>query len=74
MYRFLYNFLAIPAMRSALELVRPFHHKVKAGAAGRKGLTDSVSAWRSDNPGPLAVIHSASAGQFEDAIPIFEAF
>lgn len=59
-------------MRSALELVRPFHHKVKAGAAGRKGLTDSVSAWRSDNPGPLAVIHSASAGEFEAAIPIFE--
>ena len=59
-------------MRGVLELVRPFHRKVKSGAAGRQGLTDSVTAWRNENPGPLAVIHSASAGEFEAAIPIFE--
>lgn len=72
MYRFLYNFLVIPAMRGGLEILRPFHPKVREGADGRKGLNRSAQVWRSENTGPLAVIHSASAGEFEAAIPIIE--
>jgi len=56
-----------------MEAARCFHWKVKEGAAGRKHLAQKVGEWRLSHPGKLAVIHSASAGEFEASLPIIEA-
>ena len=60
-------------MRAGLEIARPFNIKVREGARGRKNLEKTAAEWRAANQGRLAVIHSASAGEFEAAIPLITA-
>ena len=60
-------------MRLVLEAVLPFNSKVMEGASGRRNLVDKVRIWRGKHPGKLAVIHCASAGEFEASLPIIEA-
>jgi 3-deoxy-D-manno-octulosonic-acid transferase len=45
---------------------------VKEGARGRKNLTSKARIWRETHPGKLAVLHSASAGEFEAAVPLIK--
>jgi len=53
-------------------MARLFHRKVRAGAAGRRHLSRRAGDWRKAHPGKLAVVHSASAGEFEAALPIIQ--
>ena len=59
-------------MQGVLRLAIPFNEKVRTGAAGRKNVIDSAMSWRRSRSGRLAVIHSASAGEFEASLPLFE--
>ncbi len=55
-------------------LAQPFNRKARQGWQGRKKLLSDVSKWREKHPGPLTVIHCASAGEFEAALPLIKAF
>lgn len=55
-----------------MQIMRPFNWKIREGAAGRRNSARKAREWRTHHPGKLAVIHSASAGEFEAALPIIE--
>jgi 3-deoxy-D-manno-octulosonic-acid transferase len=60
-------------METGLVLALPFKRKVSEGAKGRKQVLKVVKIWRSNNPGKVVVVHSASAGEYEAAIPLIKA-
>jgi len=55
-----------------MQVLRAFNWKVREGAVGRRGNSRKAQEWRCVHAGKLAIIHSASAGEFEAALPIIE--
>ena len=55
-------------------LITPFNAKAKQFVSGRKGLLDKISLDFNDNNNQIIWFHCASLGEFEQGIPVIEAF
>ena len=73
-WRLLYNSIAMPLMTVALLLGGLFSAKVRRGIKGRLGEGDRLRIARSRCRGdrPRVIVHCASAGELESAIPLME--
>lgn len=69
----LYNFSLI-LFSTLLQLVSPFHTKLKAFYKGRKSIFKELQAALSGSDQPLIWLHCASLGEFEQGRPLIEAF
>ena len=71
---FIYNFLFLPLLYTALIFLRIFNSKVRRGFKGRKNLFSrfSLKAGQLDKEKKNVWFHSASMGEFEQAKPIIE--
>ncbi len=71
-WRFLYNLLALPAIKIGLLLVGFGSEKVRRGVKGRMGEGDHLRTARSrcNDSSKRVLVHCASAGELESAIPI----
>ena len=70
LYRYIYHTIAIPVMEGTLLFAGMFNRKIRTGIRGRRGILKEMSEWRKEHPGTLAVVHSASAGEYEAGIPL----
>ena len=70
-----YNLFAVPAMEAGLLLAMPFSRKVRAGVRGRLHEAAELSRARSRcrDDRPRVLVHCASAGELEGAVPLLEA-
>lgn len=68
--------VAIQVFAFLIRFVAPFNHKLKLGAAGRKGLLDRLrTSFQQQASGrPVAWFHAASLGEFEQGRPVMEAY
>lgn len=73
-HRLLYGYGAAPLIPVGFAAARPFCRKARLGWSGRKRLVSNAKEWRSAHQGRLAIIHGASAGEFEAALPLIKAF
>jgi 3-deoxy-D-manno-octulosonic-acid transferase len=74
--RFLYNTIAVPLLHGGLRLVSPFDPKVRKGFRGRRDVLERLAgAMLEIGPDrvPRFWIHSSSAGEFLQALPVIQA-
>jgi len=73
-WRLLYSLLAMPLMTAGLLLGGLFSAKVRRGIKGRLGEGDRLRIARSRcrEERPRVIVHCASAGELESAIPLME--
>jgi 3-deoxy-D-manno-octulosonic-acid transferase len=65
----------IPLLIGGSQLAALWDSKIRAGLAGRRGLTDRVAAFRAQVGGkPLILFHCASAGELEALKPLLPEF
>ncbi len=71
-WRILYNILAAPALKLVLLIAGLFSEKVRRGIKGRMGEGDRLRGARArcQEGSPRVLVHCASAGELESAIPI----
>lgn len=69
----LYN-LGIRLYAFIVRAYSPFNQKAKAFVAGRKNTFKEIREFRTSNQGELAWFHAASLGEFEQGLPVMEAF
>jgi 3-deoxy-D-manno-octulosonic-acid transferase len=71
-WRILYNLLVVPALKLGLLLVALGSEKVRRGVKGRMGEGDHLRVARSrcEDGTARVLVHCASAGELESAIPI----
>lgn len=70
---FLYN-LGVRSYFLAIKLTALFNAKAKQFVNGRKGVFSDLKKFREANEGHLAWFHAASLGEFEQGLPVMEAF
>ncbi|MBU1882059.1 hypothetical protein KKA08_08485 [bacterium] len=75
-WRLAYNAAIIPSLYLSLQVARLFNKKVQAGIKEREGLFERLEEIRRQIPEnhSVIVIHCASAGEFEAARPLLDAF
>lgn len=69
----LYN-LGIRLYWALINLAVPFKAKAMLFVKGRKGVFEQAQKFRKNNKGKLAWFHAASLGEFEQGLPVMEAF
>lgn len=70
---FLYN-LGIRFYYFLIRIASPFNAKAKNFLAGRKGLFIALKNALIQNTSPIAWFHAASLGEFEQGLPVMEAY
>lgn len=75
LFRFLYD-TSIRAFQGLLPLLGAFHPKAARLRAGRRAITAHLARWQATRPAgaPVAWMHCASLGEFEQGRPVLEAF
>ncbi len=73
--RFLYD-CSIRAFQVALPLLARFNPKARQLRAGRRSIAEHLARWQAARPAgaPVAWMHCASLGEFEQGRPVLEAF
>lgn len=69
----LYN-LGIRLYWALINLAVPFKAKARSFVTGRKSVYESLQEFRKNNAGKLVWFHAASLGEFEQGLPVMEAF
>ncbi len=74
-WRVLYNALFIPVMEAGLMLAGLYSEKVRRGIRGRLGEGERLRRVRSScrANAPRVIVHCASAGELESAVPLMQA-
>ncbi len=73
MFSGLYN-AGIAAYQTLLRLLAPLNPKARQWVAGRRGWSDQLTQKLAGNTAPIAWVHAASLGEFEQGRPVIEAY